>query len=134
MLVLIAFTDLSLMNEQESIVNILLRQELSHRKFNIQENATFKIGRNKYVLDFYLQGPQIGIVTMNWRRSIPTNKLLQLEQLLISLNLRKLILVCNSISGNAKDFLARRNIPIQVVLSTEILYKETQIEDLIVSY
>ena len=121
------------MNEPESIVNIFLRQELSQRKFNIQENATFKLGRNKYVIDFYLQGAQIGIITMNWRRSIPTNKLLQLEQLINLLNLRKLILVCNSISGNAKDFLARRNIPIQVVHLNEILYKETRIEDLVVS-
>jgi len=124
----------SLMNEQESVVNIVLRQELSKRKFNVKENATFKLGRTKYVLDFYLQGPQIGIITMNWRRSIPTNKLLQLEQLIVSLNLKKLILVCNAISGNARDFLARRNIPIQVVHLNEILYKETQIEDLIISY
>lgn len=121
------------MNEQESVVNIVLRQEFSQRKFNVKENATFKFGRIKYVLDFYLQGPQIGIITMNWRRSIPTNKLLQLEQLIISLNLKKLILVCNSISGNARDFLARRDIPIQVVHLNEILHKETQIEDLIVS-
>lgn len=121
------------MNEQESVVNIVLRQELSQRKFNVIENATFKLGRTKYTLDFYLQGPQIGIVTMNWRRSIPTNKLLQLEQLICSLNLKKLILVCNAISGNARDFLARRNIPIQVVHLNEILYKEIQIEDLIVS-
>ena len=122
------------MNEQESVVNIVLRQELAERKFKIQENASFKLGRNKYVLDFYLQGPQIGIITLNWRRSIPTNKLLQLEQLILSLNLKKLILVCNSISGNARDFLARRNIPIQVVHLNEILYKEKSIEDLVVSY
>ncbi len=122
------------MNEQESVVNIVLRQELSKRKFNVEENAIFKLGRTKYVLDFYLQDSQIGIITMNWRRSIPTNKLLQLEQLIDSLNLKKLILVCNAISGNARDFLARRNIPIQVVHLNEILYKETQIEDLIVSY
>ncbi len=121
------------MNEQESVVNIVLRQEFSQRKFNVKENVAFKLGRTKYVLDFYLQGPQIGIITINWRRSIPTNKLLQLEQLIISLNLKKLILVCNSISGNARDFLARRNIPIQVVHLNEILYKETRIEDLIVS-
>ncbi len=122
------------MNEQESVVNIVLRQELSKRKFNVEENAIFKLGRTKYVLDFYLQDSQIGIITMNWRRSIPTNKLLQLEQLIDSLNLKKLILVCNAISGNARDFLARRNIPIQVVYLNEILYKETQIEDLIASY
>ncbi len=122
------------MNEQESVVNIVLRQELSQRKFKIQENATFKLERTKYVLDFYLQGPQIGIIIMNWRRSIPTNKLLQLEQLINSLNLKKLILICNAISGNARDFLARRNIPIQVVHLNEILNKETRIEDLIVSY
>lgn len=121
------------MNEQESIVNIVLREELSQRKFNVSENATFKLGRNKYTIDFYLKGPQIGILTMNWRRSIPTNKLLQLEQLINTFDLKKLILVCNSISGNAKDFLARRNIPIQVVHLNEILYKEKQIEDLIVS-
>jgi hypothetical protein len=120
------------MNEQESIVNIVLRQELSQRNFKVKENVTYKLGRTKYILDFYLQGPQIGIVTMNWRRSIPTNKLLQLEQLINSFNLKKLILVCNAISGNARDFLARRNIPIQVVHLNEILYKETQIEDLII--
>ncbi|MCK4972555.1 MAG: hypothetical protein KAS52_04485 [Candidatus Heimdallarchaeota archaeon] len=122
------------MNEQESVVNIVLRHELSQRNFNVQENATFKLGRTKYVLDFYLQDPQIGIITMNWRRSIPTNKLLQLEQLITSLNLKKLVLICNAISGNARDFLARRNIPIQVIHLNEILYKEIRIEDLIASY
>ena len=55
------------MNEQESVVNIVLRHELSQRNFNVQENATFKLGRTKYVLDFYLQDPQIGIITMNWK-------------------------------------------------------------------
>lgn len=101
---------------------------------DVIENASFRFGRRIFVIDFYLQAHQIGIVTMNWKRTIPTNKLLQLEQLIKSLNLKKLVLVCNSISGNAKDFLARRDIPIQVVLLNEILYREKSVEDLIAIY
>ena len=68
---------------------------------------------------------------MNWKRTIPTNKLLQLEELIKTLNLKKLVLICNSISGNAKEFLARRDIPIQVIHLNEIIYKEKGIDDLI---
>lgn len=122
------------MNTEESIINYVLRNELESRNIPVRENAAFKLGRRKYVIDFYLEGHDIGIVTMNWKRTIPTNKLLQLEQIIISLKLKKLVLVCNSISSNARDFLARRNIPIMVVHLNEILYKERRIEDLIASY
>ena len=125
--------DFILMTTEESLVNYLLRYEFNSRKVPIKENATFKFGRKKYVIDFYLQNKKIGIVTMNWKRTIPTNKL-QLEQLIISLNLKKLVLVCNSISTNARDFLARRDIPIQIVHLNEIIYKEKQLEDLIAIY
>lgn len=121
------------MNEQESIINLVLRKELTTRKLPVKENATFRFGRKKFVIDFYLKSKQIGIITMNWKRTIPTNKLLQLEQLILSLNLKKLVLICNSISGNAKEFLARRNIPIQVVHLNEIIYNEKRVEDLIAS-
>jgi len=123
-----------LMNNEGSIINYVLSKELESRNVPVRENATFKFGRRKYVIDFYLEGHDIGIVTMNWKRTIPTNKLLQLEQIIISLKLKKLVLICNSISSNARDFLARRNIPIQVVHLNEILYKERRIEDLIASY
>ncbi len=126
--------DSSIMDTQESVINYVLRNELNSRKLSVIENATFKFERRKYVLDFYLTGPQIGIVTMNWKRTIPTNKLLQLEQLIKSLDLKKLVLICNSISGNARDFLDRRDIPIQVVLLNEILYQEKSLEDLITIY
>lgn len=125
---------LLLMNNEESIINYVLRNELESRNVPVRENATFKFDRRKYVIDFYLEGHDIGIVTMNWKRTIPTNKILQLEQLIISLKLKKLVLICNSISSNARDFLARRNIPIMVVHLNEILYKERRIEDLIASY
>lgn len=125
---------LLLMNNEESIINYVLRNELGARNVPVRENATFKFDRRKYVIDFYLEGHDIGIVTMNWKRTIPTNKILQLEQLIISLKLKKLVLICNSISSNARDFLARRNIPIMVVHLNEILYKERRIEDLIASY
>ncbi|MHA2358303.1 MAG: hypothetical protein ACXABK_06010 [Candidatus Heimdallarchaeaceae archaeon] len=121
------------MSEQESIINLVLRKELTTRNLPVKENATFRFGRKKFVIDFYLKGKQIGIITMNWKRTIPTNKLLQLEQLILSLNLKKLVLICNSISGNAKEFLARRNIPIQVVHLNEIIYNEKRVEDLIAS-
>ncbi len=124
----------TLMDTQESVINHVLRNELSLRKMDVIENASFRFGRRNFVIDFYLQAHQIGIVTMNWKRTIPTNKLLQLEQLIKSLNLKKLVLVCNSISGNARDFLARRDIPIQVVLLNEILYREKSVEDLIAIY
>ena len=119
------------MNEQQSVINYVLKNEFSLRKESVQENAIFKLGRQKFVIDFYLQGKQIGIITMNWKRTIPTNKLLQLEEIIKTLNLKKLVLICNSISGNAKEFLARRDIPIQVVHLNEIIYKEKGIDDLI---
>lgn len=120
-----------MMNEQQSVINYVLKNEFSLRKESVKENATFKLGRQKFVIDFYLQGKQIGIITMNWKRTIPTNKLLQLEELIKTLNLKKLVLICNSISGNAKEFLARRDIPIQVIHLNEIIYKEKGIDDLI---
>ncbi|MHA1198582.1 MAG: hypothetical protein ACTSQF_04440 [Candidatus Heimdallarchaeaceae archaeon] len=122
------------MSTEESVVNYVLRNEFNLRKIPIRENATFKFGRQKYVIDFYLQEQSIGIVTINWKRTIPTNKLLQLEQLITSLNLKKLVLICNSVSTNARDFLARRDIPIQIIHLNEIIYKEKKIEDLIASY
>lgn len=122
------------MNTEESVINYVLRNEFNSRKIPIRENATFKFGRQKYVIDFYLQNQKIGIVTINWKRTIPTNKLLQLEQLINSLNLKKLVLICNSISTNARDFLARRDIPIQIIHLNEIIYKERKIEDLITCY
>ncbi len=122
------------MNTEESVINYLLRNEFNTRNIPIRENATFRFGRQKYVIDFYLQNQKIGIVTINWKRTIPTNKILQLEQLINSLNLKKLVLICNSISTNARDFLARRDIPIQIVHLNEIIYKERKIEDLITCY
>jgi hypothetical protein len=122
------------MNTEESVINLVLRNELSLRKIPVRENATFRFGRNKYVIDFYLQNQNIGIVTINWKRTIPTNKLLQLEQIITSLGLKKLVLICNSISTNAKDFLARRDIPIQIIHLNEIIHKERKIEDLITCY
>ena len=112
-----------LMSNEESIINYVLRNELAARNVQVKENATFKFDRRKYVIYFYLEGHDIGIVTMNWKRTIPTNKLLQLEQIIISLKLKKLVLICNSISSNARAFLARGNIPIMVVHLNEILHK-----------
>ena len=122
------------MNTEESVINYVLRNEFTTRKIPIRENATFRFGRKKYVIDFYLQNQNIGIVTINWKRTIPTNKLLQLEQLITSLGLKKLVLICNSISTNARDFLARRDIPIQIIHLNEIIYQEKKIEDLITCY
>jgi hypothetical protein len=124
-------TDFRMMNEPQSVINYVLKQQFSLRNESVRENATFKLGRQKFVIDFYLQGKQIGIITMNWKRTIPTNKLLQLEQLIKTLNLKKLVLICNSISGNAREFLARRDIPIQVVHLSEVIHKEKGIDDFI---
>jgi len=134
MLVFNHHTNFSSMNTEESVINYVLRNEFHIRKIPIRENATFRLGRKTYVIDFYLQSQKIGIVTINWKRTIPTNKLLQLEQLIISLNLKKLVLICNSVSTNARDFLARRDIPIQIIHLNEIIYKERNIEDLIACY
>ncbi|MHA1398182.1 MAG: hypothetical protein ACTSSG_03000 [Candidatus Heimdallarchaeaceae archaeon] len=120
------------MSENETIVNYVLRQELNSRKLSVSENVSFRFGRRNYTIDFYLKKQKIGIITLNWKRTIPTNKLLQLEQLINSLKLKKLVLICNSISGNAKDFLSRRDIPIEVVHLNEIIYKEKSVEDLMI--
>ena len=122
------------MSTEESVINYVLRNEFTTRNIPIRENASFRFGRKKYVIDFYLQHQNIGIVTINWKRTIPTNKLLQLEQLITSLGLKKLVLICNSISTNARDFLARRDIPIQIIHLNEIIYQEKKIEDLISCY
>ena len=118
----------------ESELRTVIRNQLSLRNFPVKENATFRLGRKNYTLDFYLKNQKIGIVTMNWKRTIPVNKVLQLERLLESLNLKKLVLICNSISENAKEFLDRRDIPIQIIHSPRIIAQESTVEDLITGY
>ena len=119
------------MNEKDSVLNYILRNELASRNLSVLEGATFKIGRRKFILDFYLKEQKLGIITINWKRTIPTNKLLQLEDVIVALELEKLVLICNSISSNAKDFLSRREIPIQIIRLSDILNKTSRVEDFI---
>ncbi len=119
------------MNERDSVLSYILRNGLASRNLSVLEGATFKIGRRKFVLDFYLKEQKLGIVTINWKRTIPTNKLMQLEDMIVALELKKLILICNSISGNAKDFLSRRDIPIQIVQLSDIISRTSRVEDFI---
>lgn len=121
------------MNERDSVLNYILRNELASRNLSVLEGATFKIGRRKFVLDFYLKEQKLGIITINWKRTIPTNKLLQLEDLIVALELEKLVLICNSISSNAKDFLSRREIPIQIIRLSDVINKTSRVEDFILS-
>lgn len=121
------------MNERDSVLNYILRNALSSRNLSVLEGATFKIGRRKFILDFYLKEQKLGIITINWKRTIPTNKLLQLEDMIIALELEKLVLICNSISSNAKDFLSRREIPIQIIRLSDIINKSSRVEDFILS-
>jgi len=121
------------MNERDSVLNYILRNELASRNLSVLEGATFKIGRRKFVLDFYLKEQKLGIITINWKRTIPTNKLLQLEDMIVALELEKLVLICNSISSNAKDFLSRREIPIQIIRLSDILSRTSRVEDFILS-
>lgn len=119
------------MNTEDSILRYLMRKELTLRKVDFKENATFRIGRKNYTLDYYIKPYRIGIVMLDWKRSVHTNKLQHLERMLNAMKLHKLILLCNSISGNAKDFLLSRNIPIQVVYISDFLQKQGDIKDLI---
>lgn len=121
------------MNERDSVLNYILRNALASRNLSVLEGATFKIGRRKFILDFYLKEQKLGIITINWKRTIPTNKLLQLEDMIVALELKKLVLICNSISSNAKDFLSRREIPIQVIRLSDIISKTSRVEDFILS-
>ncbi|MCK4844227.1 MAG: hypothetical protein KAS95_00990 [Candidatus Heimdallarchaeota archaeon] len=121
------------MNERDSVLNYILRNALASRNLSVLEGATFKIGRRKFILDFYLKEQKLGIITINWKRTIPTNKLLQLEDMIVALELEKLVLICNSISSNAKDFLSRREIPIQIIRLSDIINKASRIEDFILS-
>ena len=41
-----------MMNEQQSVINYVLKNEFSLRKESVKENATFKLGRQKFVIDF----------------------------------------------------------------------------------
>lgn len=126
-------SEIYLMNERDSVLNYILRNALSSRNLSVLEGATFKIGRRKFILDFYLKEQKLGIITINWKRTIPTNKLLQLEDMIIALELEKLVLICNSISSNAKDFLSRREIPIQIIRLSDIINKSSRVEDFILS-
>ena len=121
------------MNERDSVLNYILRNALASRNLSVLEGATFKIGRRKFILDFYLKEQKLGIITINWRRTIPTNKLLQLEDMIVALELEKLVLICNSVSSNAKDFLSRREIPIQIVRLSDIINKASRVEDFLLS-
>ena len=121
------------MNERDSVLNYILRNALASRNLSVLEGATFKIGRRKFILDFYLKEQKLGIITINWKRTIPTNKLLQLEDMIVALELEKLVLICNSISSNAKDFLSRREIPIQIIRLSDIINKASRVEDFILS-
>ena len=121
------------MNERDSVLNYILRNELASRNLSVLEGATFKIGRRKFILDFYLKEQKLGIITINWKRTIPTNKLLQLEDVIVALELEKLVLICNSISSNAKDFLSRREIPIQIIRLSDIINRTFKVEDFILS-
>jgi hypothetical protein len=56
---------------------------------------------------------------------------LQLEDMIVALELEKLVLICNSISSNAKDFLSRREIPIQIIRLSDIINKASSVEDFI---
>ena len=126
-------SEIYLMNERDSVLNYILRNALASRNLSVLEGATFKIGRRKFILDFYLKEQKLGIITINWKRTIPTNKLLQLEDMIVALELEKLVLICNSISSNAKDFLSRREIPIQIIRLSDIINKASRIEDFILS-
>lgn len=110
----------------------VLRDQFNERKLNISENVRIRMGRKDYRVDFYLKDYKIGIITLDWNRTIPVSKILQLERVKQALKLKKLILVCNSISENAKEFLTYRNqINIQVVHSSEIEKLERKIDDFV---
>ena len=126
-------SEIYLMNERDSVLNYILRTALASRNLSVLEGATFKIGRRKFILDFYLKEQKLGIITINWRRTIPTNKLLQLEDMIVALELEKLVLICNSVSSNAKDFLSRREIPIQIIRLSDIINKAFRVEDFLLS-
>ncbi len=126
-------SEIYLMNERDSVLNYILRNALASRNLSVLEGATFKIGRRKFVLDFYLKKQKLGIIIINWKRTIPTNKLLQLEDMIVALELEKLVLICNSVSSNAKDFLSRREIPIQIIRLSDIINKASRVEDFLLS-
>ncbi|MHA1304922.1 MAG: restriction endonuclease [Candidatus Heimdallarchaeaceae archaeon] len=111
----------------------ILREQLYSRNFNFSEDVKIRMGRKDYKVDFFIKDQKIGIITLDWRRTIPVSKILQLERVQRALKLKKLILICNSLSENAKEFLTyRSHIRIQVVHSSQIEHEETKIEDLIV--
>ena len=68
------------MNEEGSIISYVLKQEFSTRNLHVNENATFKFGRKTFVLDFYLKDDRVGIITMNWKRTIPTKHKIKKEE------------------------------------------------------
>lgn len=108
-----------------------MRKELSVRNVEFKENAVFRVGRHNYRLDYYIKPYRIGVVMLDWRRSVHTNKLQHLENMLNEIKLHKLVLLCNSISSNAKEFLTTRNIPIEIVYINDFIKQQGDVKDLL---
>ncbi len=109
-----------------------LKYALSSHNFDFTENLQIRMGRRDYKVDFLLKNERIGIITLDWNRTIPVSKILQLERIQNALKLKELILICNSISDNAREFLSyRKNIRIRVIHSSKIKHDEIQLEDLL---
>ncbi len=109
----------------------ILKQEFLDRRFDLKENVHFRVGKKMYVLNMYLKSNNIGVVSLIWNRTLPTNKLIQLEGLMNTLELKKLVVVCSSISDNARDYLARRDVGIEVLCTNEILNSTVDIDSFV---
>jgi len=120
-----------MMNRQrDSVIYYLLRRELSMRSVVAKENTSFRIGRKNIKLDFYIPKESTGIIVIDWKRNVHTNKLLQLEDIINAIKLKRLVLICNGLSGNAKDFLKQRNIPIDVLYLSEIIKNQNSLNNI----
>ncbi len=115
-----------------SRVENIIKKELDERNISVREDVIFRLGRKNYNLNLLVEDKQVGFMSLIWKRTLPTNKIIQLEQVLEILDLKKLILICSSISENAKDFLAYRNIPIEVVYEQEILDKKKSVDTFLI--
>ncbi len=77
------------------------------------------VGSSK-TIDIYCPKEGVGILFIAWRRLLPTSKLVHVETLLRAAGLRGMVIICQGLSYNAANYLARHQPPINVMRVDQI--------------
>ena len=108
----------------QRIEEMLNSQGIKHVK-----NQVFRLDGSKFTLDFYCPDIRLGIKVYQWKRSVPVNKIYDLEFLLNEHDLNRIIVVCNNVSYNAKKFLQRSDVRIDLILTRELFDEMADIHE-----